>query len=195
VNFLAHIFLSGSDDDLLLGGFIADHVKGKALFGYPERVRQGILLHRAIDRFTDTHPQYIRSRTRLKDACGRYAGVIADVFYDHFLSAGWNKYSNLPLRQVTQRVYDLLEANMALLPARTSRMLPFLKDSAWLEAYGTLEGVSAALKGLERRSGYWTSTRAALEELSNHYVSYRGDFEIFFPQAIIYSEKILKSME
>jgi len=195
MNFLAHIFLSGSDDELLLGSFIADHVKGKAVFKYPERVRHGIFHHRAIDRFTDTHPQYIQTRTRLKDACGRYAGVIADVFYDHFLSAGWQDYSDLPLREVTSRVFNLLEVNKTLLPPRTSRMLPFLKDSGWLEAYGTFEGLSAALEGLERRSKQWTSTRAALDELSRHYSSYRRDFIIFFPEAITYSGKILNSQE
>jgi acyl carrier protein phosphodiesterase len=195
MNFLAHIFLSGSDDDLMLGSFIADHVKGKAVFDYPEGIRKGILHHRAVDRFTDNHPQYIQTRTRLKEACGRYAGVIADIFYDHFLSSGWKKYSDLPLHEVTNRIFNILEKNRSKLPPGTSRMLPFLKDSGWLEAYGSYEGLSAALKGLERRSRHWTATRAALEELAMHYSSYRSDFDIFFPQAISYSWKIIKSLK
>ena len=56
MNFLAHLYLSGSDPMVKVGNFIGDHVKGNAYQNYEIGIQQGILLHRKIDFFTDTHP-------------------------------------------------------------------------------------------------------------------------------------------
>jgi len=56
MNYLAHIYLSGNDDFLKLGNFIADEIKGKSYKEFPKDIQKGIILHRAIDDFTDHHP-------------------------------------------------------------------------------------------------------------------------------------------
>jgi acyl carrier protein phosphodiesterase len=56
MNFLAHIYLSGSEHEILIGNFIADSIRGKQFDAYQNSIQQGILLHREIDEYTDSHP-------------------------------------------------------------------------------------------------------------------------------------------
>ena len=107
MNFLAHLYLSGEEEPVLLGNFMADFVKGNpearlrtilppevvASGIFPELIR-GIQLHRHIDHFTDTHPIVERTKARLRPEFRKYAGVISDMFYDHFLAAEWTAYSS-----------------------------------------------------------------------------------------------------
>ena len=115
MNFLAHIFLSGEEDDQLkLGNFMGDTVRGKQYLNYPERVQCGILLHRQIDTFTDSHPLFRESKRRLVPIYGHYAGVITDIFYDYFLTKHWEKFSSEDLDSYINRFYTLLQENFAL---------------------------------------------------------------------------------
>ncbi|MDD3273470.1 MAG: DUF479 domain-containing protein, partial [Bacteroidales bacterium] len=61
MNYLAHIYLSGSNRQLQVGNFIGDFVKGRKHENYPKGIQKGILLHREIDRFTDCHPLFIET--------------------------------------------------------------------------------------------------------------------------------------
>ena len=65
MNFLAHIYLSGENEGIIIGNFIADGIKGKKYEIYPHAIQKGILLHRAIDSYTDGHPTVRQSTKRL----------------------------------------------------------------------------------------------------------------------------------
>ncbi|RZK97569.1 MAG: DUF479 domain-containing protein, partial [Hymenobacter sp.] len=114
MNFLAHLFLAGplaapAYVGQLTGQFIADSVPGRRLEAYPAAVQAGIRVHRAIDAFTDQHPVVRRSTARLRTAgTGKYAGVVADVFMDHFLARNFREFSPESLPDFTRRVYALL---------------------------------------------------------------------------------------
>src|SRR5690554_6869802 len=118
MNFLAHIYLSGNDEEVILGNFIADGIKGKTYENYPKGIQTGILLHRGIDTFTDAHPIVRQSTKRLHKNFGHFSGVIVDVFYDHFLAKNWKTYSNEPLEEYVQRFYGLLQRHYDSLPKR-----------------------------------------------------------------------------
>ena len=64
MNFLAHIYLSGDNDLLKIGNFMADSIRGNSYENYPDEIKKGILLHRSIDSFTDMHPVYRKSKHR-----------------------------------------------------------------------------------------------------------------------------------
>src|SRR5665213_700385 len=96
MNYLAHFFLSGDKENLILGNFIADSVKGKQIELYAEEIRVGIKMHRSIDFFTDTHAVTSRSKNLLRNEFNHYSGVIVDIFYDHFLAKNWNEFSDEP---------------------------------------------------------------------------------------------------
>jgi acyl carrier protein phosphodiesterase len=82
MNFLAHLYLSGDDKDVMLGNLIADSVKGKDYLAYRPGIQEGILLHRKIDHFTDEHPVVERSKHLLRPKYHKFAGVVTDMFYD-----------------------------------------------------------------------------------------------------------------
>lgn len=181
MNFLAHIYLSGEDDELMIGNFIADSVRGKKFEEYPQRVRHGILLHRAIDSYTDSHDVVHESKDRLRPRFGKYVPVIVDVFYDHFLAVNWHKYHDEPLKQFTRRVYKTFRKNRRLLPARVSGFLPFMTANDWLANYAKLSGIERALWGLSRRSKFNPEMDKSVAVLEERYEEFAGDFERFFP--------------
>ena len=84
MNFLAHLYLSGDDDFVKIGNFMADGIRGKDYQNYPERIQLGVLLHRAIDTYTDNHTIFRQGKHRLHEKYGHYSGVIMDILYDYF---------------------------------------------------------------------------------------------------------------
>jgi len=188
MNFLAHLYLSGINDDWRLGGFIADAVKGDKIFKYSEAVRQGIILHRKIDEFTDNHPVFKFSVERLKPKYKRYSSVITDMFYDHFLSVNWDKYSNEKLLEFAQHFYIHLTKNYLILPPRFRMAVPFLIYNNWLISYGSIEGLKKRLEGMSRRTAFYSGMNYAIEELQEHYPSFQDEFLVFFDDVIPFAD-------
>ena len=110
MNFLAHIYLSGSNDNIAIGNFISDSIRGNKYKTFPKEIQKGILLHREIDTFTDAHPIFRQSTKRLHKNYSHYSGVIVDIFYDHYLAKNWSKYSDIPLEEYTIHFYEILQA-------------------------------------------------------------------------------------
>ncbi|PJJ60578.1 acyl carrier protein phosphodiesterase [Hymenobacter chitinivorans] len=191
MNFLAHLLLSGAPattpdyDDIVLGNFAAEAVRGRAqVQAYPDTVQRGIRLHRFIDSFTDAHPVVRRSTARLRGAgLGKWAGVVADVGYDHLLARYFTEFHPAePLPEFSQRHYALLHARRAELPERLQHMLHYMRRDDWLTGYAKPAGLERALLGLSRRvpsAGVLASGGSAfLRELP----AYEADFREFWPQ-------------
>lgn len=182
MNFLAHCYLSGQDPDLITGNFIGDFVKGRNLASiYGQRIAKGVDLHRAIDEFTDHHPVVKESKNRLRPAYRHYSGVLVDIFYDHFLAAAWDAYSDTPLDDYAARVYQLITDQHAILPERVNQMLPFMIRYNWLRNYAHLEGIERVLGGMARRTTFQSNMEHATVELRNSYHEFRAEFDAFFP--------------
>src|SRR5690606_4476409 len=139
MNFLAHIYLSGTDKDVIIGNFIGDEVKGKSYTEYPVAIQKGLLLHREIDTFTDAQPIVRQSTKRLHYKYSHYSGVIVDILYDHFLAKNWNMYSDVSLEKFADDFYHLLEKNKAVLPPATLKMIPYMIQGNWLVSYATID--------------------------------------------------------
>ena len=188
MNFLAHCLLSHATPQLLTGGMLGDFVKGAVKDQYPPEVRAGILLHRAIDCYTDAHSLVHTSRARISPARRRFAGVLVDVFYDHFLACHWSRYAELPLEAFTQQVYATLQPQIADFPERLQRILPRMAADDWLAAYAEIESVDAALHGMARRFARFTRFARApvladgVQELLRSYAGLEQDFLAFFPE-------------
>ncbi|SDS24097.1 ACP phosphodiesterase [Christiangramia echinicola] len=192
MNFLAHIYLSGDNDQIKIGNFMADSIKGKKYLKYPEEIQKGIVLHRAIDYYTDTHPVFKQSTKRLFSTYGHYSGIIVDIFYDHFLAANWRKYSGSQLEKYTLDFYALLENNFDILPSKVKSFLPYMINDNWLLSYASIEGIEKVLSGMNRRTGRKSDMHLATKELQEHYQDFQFEFEIFFDEVIVFSkEKIL----
>lgn len=179
MNFLGHFYLSHHDSDLLIGNFIADFVKGKKYKDYPPRIAEGIMMHRHIDHFTDTHALVRQGRQRLFDKYRHYSGVIIDMYYDHFLANLWKDYSEISLISFSEKAYQTIESHFEVLPAKSQHMFPFMKKRNWLLAYATTNGLGQALTGMSKRINYDSKLEESIDELHEYYDLFKEEFQQF----------------
>jgi acyl carrier protein phosphodiesterase len=184
MNFLAHLYLSGDNVDTRMGNFIGDYVKGRSLERYPDGVQKGIFIHRAIDFYTDTHPATFEVRQLFREGYRKYAGVVVDVFFDHFLARYWATFSPFPLKGFTRKFYYQMVLRYRELPKRVRNVLPLLIQSNRLYSYHKVEGVEQALQIMSRVTSLPNRTEFAIETLMYNYSFIRDQFLIFFPDLI-----------
>ena len=189
MNFLAHAVLSFEEPELMVGNFIADFVKGNDYLQYPDPVRRGIILHREIDQYTDQHPTVRLSKSKLYPSYGHYAGVIVDMYYDHFLAANFFKFQQTKLRPFTRKVYQTVENYDGPLPEKASRILYHMSRGNWLLSYASITGIDQALKGLSRRTKFNSGMELAGDSLRANYRSFYQDFMIFFPKVMSFARE------
>jgi acyl carrier protein phosphodiesterase len=182
MNFLAHLHLSGDNPKLMLGNFIGDFVKGRSALGqFESEIIKGIELHRIIDEFTDSHPVVAQSKDRLRPKYRHYAGVIIDIFYDHFLARNWNQYHPEFLPDFADKAYGIIQAHETVLPEGVKFMMPYMIKGNWLVNYARVEGIERALTGMARRTRYESKMEQAGADLVADYQLYLQEFSTFFP--------------
>ncbi len=173
---------------------MADSVKGSKLDKYSESIQIGIRLHREIDSYTDGHEIVRRSKNRLRQKYGHYAGVIVDIFYDHYLAKNWDLYSAIPLEVYVNSVYELLKNNLEKLPEKTQHMLPYMIEFNWLYNYQFMEGMQRVLDGMNRRTKNKSKMNLATADLEEHYQNFEKDFTEFFDELRSFSSQKLKEL-
>lgn len=181
MNYLAHLYLSAPDDDALLGSLLGDFVKGEIGDRFTPPLAHAIALHRRLDSFTDAHAAVQRSKSRVSAARRRYAGIMIDMFYDHFLALSWAEFHAEPLATFTARVYALLERRQSELPARLKVVAPRMAAGDWLGSYVNPSNVARALDGIGTRLKRENHLSGAGEELLADYAGYEADFRAFMP--------------
>jgi len=174
--------LSGDDPMVKIGNFMADGIRGRDFEMYPKGIQKGIFLHRAIDTFTDVHPLFRQGTKRLHEKYHHYAGVIVDVFYDHFLAANWARYSDVTLMDFSQEFYKILEDHDELLSDKTRHMLPIMKRENWLFSYATPSGIESILKQMDYRTKHRSKMGEAKTELLHFYDEFQEEFTDFFEE-------------
>ena len=180
MNFLAHIYLSEDNDLIKIGNFMADGIRGKQFENYHSDIQKGIILHRFIDTYTDSHAVFRKSTKRLHPKYHHYAGVIIDVFYDHFLAKNWNRYSDEKLEDFVARFYQSLQDNYNLLSERTQGMMPYMIEQNWLVSYQSIEGIHKILTQMDNRTKNESKMRFASNELQEFYDDFETEFTTFF---------------
>ncbi|WP_154855633.1 acyl carrier protein phosphodiesterase [Cyclobacterium xiamenense] len=194
MNFLAHAYLSFNDPKVLVGNFIGDFVRGNLEEQFAAEIVTGILLHREIDAFTDSHPLVKKTQELLKPNFGRYSLVITDMFFDHFLSRNWNDYDERSIQVFTSWVYEVIEANEAILPQKFLAPFTYMKRENWLAAYGTMEGIQRSFTGLSYRTTFPSNMERAPAFLRAHYAFFEGSFKQFFEELIVFSKDKLNQL-
>lgn len=188
MNFLAHLYLAGNDTDSIIGNFIADHVKGNSINLYGENIKRGIRFHRMIDEYTDKNEIVMDAVINLRPYYRKYAGVVLDMYYDHFLGTQWSQYSAEPLPEFTLRMYKVLISHMNILPKRSQYILPYMMEGNWLLNYRHFDGLHQALSGIAQRTKFKSGLESSVEHLRNNYEFYGSSFNEFFPQLIKFSK-------
>ncbi len=193
MNFLAHLYLSKSFDDAMIGNLMADFVKGNPAGLHSEPVCQGIALHRAIDTYTDMHPVVKESKLRLYPGYSHYAAVIVDIFYDHFLAVHWGKFSPDPLPEFARKVYGLLNERKPLLTEPMRQVAWYMQEQNWLVGYAQLAGIERVFEGLSRRTRFASGMERATEDLRRDYSRYEAEFFRYFPDLVRHVEQVIQT--
>lgn len=186
MNFLAHIFLSDQSEEIMIGNFIADFIKGNNYQHLPEGVIKGIKLHRAIDEFTDTH-LIVRNDIKLfSPYYQRYSGIVVDILYDYFLVNNWKQFSSYDLEEFILNFYSIVELHFDMLPEILKEVFPKMKSENWLLNYGNIEGLNRTFVGMENRLEGKVHLKDVTQRLLENRAKLEEDFKLFFPDLVTY---------
>jgi acyl carrier protein phosphodiesterase len=190
MNYLAHLFLAGDSAESMIGNLAGDFVKGVLHDRFPPAIAAGIVMHRKIDAFTDSHPQVAAFRRVLIPELRHYSRVVSDVFFDHFLARDWSSYSKESIDEFLSRAYATIDPYADQLPGRLALVYPRLRDEQWLLSYESIDGIHSALFYLSRR----LSRRPRLENAVHYLTDARDElhlrFTAFFPDVVQYAKAI-----
>jgi len=184
MNYLAHMFLSDDTPLSMLGNFMGDFVKGNVEGKFEQEIVDGILHHRRVDHFTDSHAIVSSSKKLISQARCRFSGVIIDVLYDHFLSRNWSLYSKTRLDDFIERVYKKLHNHWRGIPPAAELCIEKMLKEDWLSSYGSPEGIDKTFKRISERLRRENNLCSAVEELENNYHVLNTHFLRFFPLLI-----------
>jgi len=181
MNFLAHLFLAGSNQQIRFGNFIGDWVKGNRYKSYAHDVQKGIVMHRFIDHFTDHHDCIRASNARLKSRFHKHAGIITDIFYDHLLIENWHIYAKINLGNFIHGVYKMLIMKYFMLPGELKAIVPIIIANKRLESYSSLDGLHKVFKIMANYTSLPNEPWFAIRVLQLYFKEYQNEFNEFFP--------------
>ena len=184
MNYLAHLLLSGPDPDLALGNFLADMLTPDQSASMPPRVLEGIMLHRAIDTFTDAHPIGRTSTARIRATQRKYAPVSIDVYYDFLLVRHWTNFASIPMEEMAAFTYAQLGARMNIVPEPLQPRVRSMIHHQWLETYRTQEGINQVFSRMSKRASQPEIFLTALNDLKAVDHGLQQDLLLFFPDII-----------
>ena len=172
----------------MVGNLLPDFVREHNEPPLDPIVLAGAQRHRLVDRFTDAHPIFLRSRARWWEYGGRYAGILTDVFYDHILSIDWCRYHDLPLADFIAAAHDRLSASQAVMPEAMWPIVARMIEESWLSTYATPDGLRLTLTRMSRRFSERFDREVRLQDAVDHLAqlrpALRDDFNVFFPDLI-----------
>ena len=194
MNYLAHIRLAGDDPECMIGNFLGDFVKGR-LSGdcYAPGVRRGIVMHRRIDAWTDSHEITRKCARLISPERRRWSRVVLDIFYDHLLAVNWERYSDESLRDFLDRAYGIILGAADIFPEREAARINTLIKDGWIEKYRSISGLGVVFEGMSRRVRRKNPLSGSERELVAHYDEMNDHFNRFFPEIIEYAEHLEKA--
>lgn len=182
MNYLAHLLVCDGRPASLVGSILGDFSRGVDLNGLPSGVRQAVELHFRVDAFTDAHPVVLESKRRIQPPHRRFAGVLVDMYYDHFLARHWKQYCEVPLPQFAAGAYSALLEPEIELPERMLRVCRAMAVDDWLGSYSRVEAIDTALQRMAGRISRPNHLASGVQPLIEHYEALELDFQHFFPE-------------
>ncbi|MGB0423439.1 MAG: ACP phosphodiesterase [Flavobacteriales bacterium] len=181
MNYLAHFFLSQGKSDIVAGNFLGDFVKGNKHLLLPEEVKNGVLLHRFIDDYTDTSELNQSTRDMLRPHCGKYGGVAMDLIHDRCLAMTWHEWTKEPLETFVDWSYACIEERRYMMNPKAMKTFDAMKSMNWLGNYQHHSGFEKSCKGLARRIPYKSGLEGVPELFKEQSEWFIDEFRAFFP--------------
>jgi acyl carrier protein phosphodiesterase len=196
MNFLAHLLLSGNNEEVILGNYVGDFIKGRLtgdkIAGWSDDFLLGLKLHRHIDMYTDEHPTVREAKRKAAEILGKTAGIAIDIYFDYFLARNFEQFCSESLELYKARIYRVIETNEDLIPLVMKPMVRSMIRQDWLNSYQTLEGISLTFRRLSGRASFLDVLVTAGEDLVANEEFYHDRFNVFFPQLQSEAERFLR---
>ncbi len=196
MNYLAHLYLAEDSDESLIGNLLGDFVKGRLGEQYSAEIIKGIKTHRRVDAYTDANQNFLACKKLLRPDRRRFAGIIVDLSFDHFLAKNWSQYSNIELSEFTDRVYSVLLSREQTLPQKLRDRLPYMVKDDWLGSYKNLDTIGLALHAISKRLNRFEKAKPikdGLDDIIDHYQEFEQNFNEFFPDLINFVDDYRKT--
>lgn len=191
MNHLAHLALARSSPDLMVGSFMGDFVKGRLSGNYPVGFEKGIRLHRAIDAYTDRHRLVMDAGKRFAKPYRRYAGIMLDIIFDHFLACHWGKWYPDSLEKFSTTAMLILLKHNRILPERALVMAQSMQRYNTLHAYTDEAFIGTAFERVGMRLKRVNPLHCAYEEFLTHRETLQSDFHQFYPDLMRFTNRWL----
>jgi acyl carrier protein phosphodiesterase len=184
MNFLAHTYLSFNVPGLIVGNYLGDFIKNSEVASLPPAVREGILLHRYIDSYTDSHLAVKAGTKLLHKSMGKYAPVVLDIYFDFLLSKRWSDFNDLALDTFCKESYVALLSYQSIMPESIAIRFQKMVNDRWLGNYKTYAGLQRVFGFLSRRAKFKSNIEKAPEFLFQIEDRLESVFMEFFPDII-----------
>jgi acyl carrier protein phosphodiesterase len=188
LNFLAHIYLSGDSPEVRIGNIIGDYIKGNHYTSYPELIQQGMLMHRDIDHFTDSNTIVKQTNHLFQEKYHKYAGIVTDILYDHFLANLWSNYSADNFNLFIKGVYHLLKDHWEIIPQEMKPFASRCMENNWIKSYAEIDGIGRVLWMMSQRTSLPDESKFAIDVLNSKYKIIEDMFKDYFPVLVSFIE-------
>ncbi|GLP96936.1 ACP phosphodiesterase [Paraferrimonas sedimenticola] len=182
MNYLAHLALSQSSVESRVGNLLGDFCKGVDTKALPVGIQAGLANHRLVDRLTDQHPQVKYLKTLISPQRRRFAGVILDLCFDHFLIAHWHEFYEGDYHLSKGEFFEQLTLGLPLMPERMQYVVSRVVAQDWFETYERVEGVGFALDRIAQRIRFTNQFEGSIEEIDTHYTQIEQSFLTLYPE-------------
>ena len=179
MNYLAHAFLSRSHEELQVGNFIADHMHGMKIETFSGKVKEGILLHRRIDSFTDSHPLFKKSKRIFYNGFEKYSGVLVDIYFDYFLAKNFSEYSEISLQEFSTKTFLIYKKHEKIFPTSASRFLEYVIKNNIYVSYSDIKGIETVLSHLSHRIKHEVKLNESVTLFQENEKQLFSNFQIF----------------
>lgn len=184
MNFLGHIYFSDNDQELMYANLFGDFVKGSDLSSYPENIKKGIILHRAIDNYIDHHPDVVNLMHHLYPSLPKITGIAIDLYFDHLLASNWNKFHSVDYRDYLNKFYAYSIEDESGYPESYKSFIRILKQRDWMIHYGSREGLDKMCNGVSQRISFPNALSDAAEVFDHNQDLIFQTFEKYMKTAI-----------
>jgi len=183
MNHFAHLVLSQATVESTVGNLLGDFARGVDTNSLPALVCAGLLNHRAVDRFTDSHPLVLEMKRRFSSRRRRFAGIALDIYFDHLLLIHWERFEQRDLDELIADFYQRMAAGQSLMPGTqmrhvTRRMI----DYDWFRSYRDADAIAESLDRVAARIRFANNFDNAIHDLQHHHDFIRDGFLEFYPQ-------------
>ena len=187
MNHLAHFHLAHPDSGLILGGLLADYYKGPVSASLDDDLVLGVTLHRSIDAFTDEHPALFSCRGHFPPELRRFAGILMDLSFDHYLARHWSTFSDDDLGEFCERTYAVLRGGRGRLCKQSRTMAQRMEQYDLLGHYRHWATVAKVAERIGSRFSRGNPFVAIDSQLDLLYTRMEQAFLEFYPELIAHA--------